>query len=438
VHVLSALREKAISAAMMSSCRELKKTSDSDFQYLTQAIIPKRYKRWHLRLVMPFELNLAYVPAGYSLNAARPGELCPIITQEFTSSEDGDLFINRLDGLPSELMGLIPFGERVPHSMVDSLLAIIRRDQTAVLYVNELPIKAGVRAKCPIQPGQAVGFDAIADIDSLNFVGVEIPPDCGVVILFSVGWRKGLYYDLGPLHGPTILYRSYDLWKLLGQQYAYLGFQHLFKITEDEWTELFSAQWFPFIALGQSTVKIMIANLRAGFDLNDLAERVEMEFGPALQNVLTAWKANPFFRPHMQAFETAVERHQAKDYLSSTSILFPRLEGLMRTYHLAVNNAVEPKSQSLVKTVTENGEFAGNTYSLFLPRKFQSYLKDVYFAGFDPRSPRDLSRNTISHGVAPIEKFTLKSSLIGLLILDQLFYYTRPHERASVVSDAAG
>jgi hypothetical protein len=63
---------------------------------------------------------------------------------------------------------------------------------------------------------------------------------------------------------------------------------------------------------------------------------------------------------------------------------------------------------------------------LFLPKNFQRYLKEVYFAGFDPRNPMDLSRNTVSHGVAPVEKFSLKSSLIGLLILDQLFHYMRP------------
>ena len=50
-------------------------------------------------------------------------------------------------------------------------------------------------------------------------------------------------------------------------------------------------------------------------------------------------------------------------------------------------------------------------------------------AKFDPRSPKDLSRNTVSHGVAPVEKFSLKSSLIGLLILDQLFYYMRPQAK---------
>jgi hypothetical protein len=49
---------------------------------------------------MPFELKLDRRPAGYSVKGARHGELCPVIVQEFTSSEDGDLFISRLEGFP--------------------------------------------------------------------------------------------------------------------------------------------------------------------------------------------------------------------------------------------------------------------------------------------------------------------------------------------------
>jgi hypothetical protein len=91
-----------------------------------------------------------------------------------------------------------------------------------------------------------------------------------------------------------------------------------------------------------------------------------------------------------------------------------------------VNNPVKPDSHSLVASITDGSEVAGSGYSLFLPKNFRRFLKEVYFAGFDPRNPVGLSRNTVSHGVAPLEDFTLKGSLIGLLILDQLFFYMRP------------
>ena len=375
---------------------------------------------------MPFEVKINGIPAGYSVKGARQGELCHLVVREFTSSEDGDLFISRLEGLPSELIGLLPPENRILCSMVDNFLAIVRRDQSATLYVNELPIRLGVRAKRAVQAGQAILADDIAAVEDFGFVGVDIPPDAGIVCLFSQGWRKGLYYDLDPLHGEVATPRDYDFGRMMAQHYAYLGFQHLFKITDDEWDRMIAQGWFPFISLRQATTKDLIGHLRAGFDLDDLTESVAGEFGQSLPAKLDAWKSNPFFEPHFRAFEKAVEEHLRGEYISSTSILFPRLEGLMRTYHLTVNNPVKPNSHNLVASVTDGSEAAGNVYSLFLPKNFRRFLKEVYFAGFDPRNPVGLSRNTVSHGVAPLEDFTLKGSLIGLLILDQLFFYMRP------------
>ena len=375
---------------------------------------------------MPFEVKVDGIPAGYSVKGARKGETCDVIVQEFTSSEDGDLFISRLEGFPSELIGLLPPENRISCSMIDNLLAIVRRDQTATLYVNEVPIRLVVRAKRAVRAGQAVLADDIAAVEDFGFVGVEIPPDAGIVCIFSQGWRKGLYYDLGPLHGEVATPRDYDFGRMMAQQYAYLGFQHLFKITDDEWDRMIAQGWFPFISLRQATTKDLIGHLRAGFELDDLTERVAAEFGQSLPAKLEAWKSNPFFEPHFKAFEKAVEHHLVGEYISSTSILFPRLEGLMRTYHLTVNNPVKPDSHSLVASITDGSEVAGRGYSLFLPKNFRRFLKEVYFAGFDPRNPVGLSRNTVSHGVASLEDFTLKGSLIGLLILDQLFFYMRP------------
>jgi hypothetical protein len=59
-----------------------------------------------------------------------------------------------------------------------------------------------------------------------------------------------------------------------------------------------------------------------------------------------------------------------------------------------------------------------------------SFLKDVYFAGFDPVSPSGLSRHTVAHGVAPSEDFNLKSGTMGFLILEQIRYYLIPDTAA--------
>ena len=45
------------------------------------------------------------------------------------------------------------------------------------------------------------------------------------------------------------------------------------------------------------------------------------------------------------------------------------------------------------------------------------------FATFAPGQPSPLSRNTVSHGVATPEQFDEKGALLGLLTLDQLYFF---------------
>jgi hypothetical protein len=380
---------------------------------------------------MPHEVKFDKLPAGYSDRAVRAGEPCSLIAREFTSSEDGELFISKLEGIPSQLIGMVPAGHRVPYSMVDNLLAVIRRDRTAFIWLNDVPTRLAIRAKRAIEAGQPVGEDDIADVDRIDFQGIEIPDDAGVLWIFSQRWRKGLYFDLEPLHGPVPVRRSYDLGEHLARHYAYLSFQHIFKLSEDDWAKLFSCQWFPFISLKQATIRDLISHARHDFDLNALTDRIDREIVAELSTKLDTWKRNVFFSDHLPILQQAVERHVAGDYISSISILFPRIEGLMRTYHLATKSLSQMGQSELAATVTEGIARPADSLSLFLPARFRRFLTEVYFAHFDPAAPSDLSRNTVSHGVAPVSQFDKKGSLLGLLIVDQLFFFMRSQKPES-------
>ena len=85
---------------------------------------------------MPYEITFDNIPAGYSLSSSKKGETgtIQVSVREFTSSEDGDLFISRLEGFPAEIVSKLP--PRISPSQIDHLLAIIRIDKTATVYVN--------------------------------------------------------------------------------------------------------------------------------------------------------------------------------------------------------------------------------------------------------------------------------------------------------------
>jgi hypothetical protein len=80
-----------------------------------------------------------------------------------------------------------------------------------------------IRSLRPITPGEPVAKNDIADIERVDFAGdVVIPPDCGVLFVFSVGWRKAVFYDFGPLNPNQDVRRAFDCSKVFAQLYAHL------------------------------------------------------------------------------------------------------------------------------------------------------------------------------------------------------------------------
>jgi len=186
----------------------------------------------------------------------------------------------------------------------------------------------------------------------------------------------------------------------------------------------FEHQWFPFIMLRASTIRSMVEFAHNQHGIDSLTTSISQEVAAQLQTRLTAWETSCFFKPHLLLFRQAVERHLADDYISAVSILYPRIEGLMREYHGSVS-AKSPNQNSLAESVTSSPATPEQHLNLYLPKHFERFLKDVYFPSFDPHDPRVVSRHTVAHGVAPSDQFTLKSSLIGLLIVDQIFHFTQ-------------
>lgn len=371
---------------------------------------------------MPYSIKLDGVPAGYAANAAKEGEQANIIVREFTSSEDGDLFIGKLDGFPLDLISKLPAEASISPSNTDHLLAIIQRDQTATIYVNELDMILRIQAKHNLRAGDAVYDDDIADILKLGFKDIIIPDDAGLAFIFSIGWRKGFFYDFGPLASAEEM-RSYNPEEIFGHYFAYLSRQHLFKITETEWQQLFEQQWFPFVTLKSSTVKKMLSYLRSNWQVDELIQDISDEVAHYASDMRDRWSKNIFIEPHFEIIQRAIDRYIAKDYVSTVSILYPRIEGVMRSVLMTSPDEIKASQRNLVASVIDSRQQELHQYSSLLPAIFQRFLREVYFANFDPNLPAKLSRNSIAHGVASPQDYSLKGATIGLLTLDQIFFY---------------
>ena len=370
---------------------------------------------------MPVEVDLGHPPVGHVIEAASKGEMAKIAFREFTSTEDGQLFVQRLEAVPSDILSKLP--NSVIPSQVDTMLAIIRSDGKATVYINELKQLLVARAARPIEVGMPVTKDDIADIERLE-LDVRIQDNSGFLFLFSIGWRKGLFYDYSPIMGKYKQPRRYDVGIALGRAYCHVLFQNMFSISEKEWDAIMVSKWFPFIGLSHRLIDELIQQVRHNWEPDEKLDEIVEEVKERVPGMIESWRDHSSFSPHIDIVSRGVERFLDSDYISCTGLLFPRIEGIMRTYH--AGQVTNRRASPVNLTASAVGAKRNNDHSLFLPHRFEAYLRDVYFAKFkrwDENS--DVSRHSVAHGVASASEFNRKSAVISILIIHQLFYFLK-------------
>lgn len=372
---------------------------------------------------MSYTIKFEHPPSGYSLTSARKGdENVQVVFREFLTSEDGMILIQRLEGFPSKVIGMLPTDSGIKTSQVDHMLLHFNKDGDATVYVNELAQRCLVRVRNDVEKGQAAYEDDIVDIDQLKFEGIDVPKDHGVLVIFSKGWRKGLFFDFEPIHLQG-KHRDYNLWTLLGQCYNYLLFQEVHSISDEEWEALFAAKWFPFVGLNGKTIKELLSWIRSGHSADEVLSNAAIDVKSRLNSLRKHWASSPIFEGHDEVLNTAADRFEANDWISANSILYPRIEGILRNVARATK-AINFRQTLLAKAPHTLGGLPAT--SRVFPTKFQRYLREIYFQNFNPDEVVGLSRNTVGHGVAPSSEFSEKAAVIGLLIIDQIFYHIPP------------
>lgn len=377
---------------------------------------------------MPTTIHLEHPPEAITLTAALKDEMLTVCTQARLSSEDGAAFLFHLEAIwrcfdvPMRKRGVFP-------SQVDHFLAIMTREGEATLYCNELQQRILVRSKRRVDAGQQVSKDDIADMEELTFhdasgTRIEIPPECGVVVILSHGWRKSLFYDLGV--DSESVPRTVDMGKLLGRMMAELWFQEVYSIADDQWMRMIDWGWFPFIWMTDTDRTKVIGFSTREQEPRTILEEVCESYRSVLPERLDSWRKKGSLQEQMPFLEKSLEHYLAGDYLSCIQVLFPRIEGVMRKLHL-LRCPEERASQS---TMVNNLVASKSDYSLLLPARFKDYLLGFYFRSFDVQAGDiPLSRHSVAHGASLPEDYDFLKASLGFMILDQIFYYVGDFDR---------
>jgi hypothetical protein len=302
---------------------------------------------------VPYTIKLDHVPAGYSAHCAEEGEEMDVVYREFTSTEDGQLFISRLEGTPTRILEKISGSANVAASQTNSLLAIIQPDGQAKVYWNEFQPNIQIRSKKKVKAGELVYIDHIMDIEQVRLPDEALASDVAVCYVFSFGWRKGLFFDFGPAQsGKNRVARNYDIGALLAYYFGCVLFQHLFSIEDETWNELFRQRWFPFSYLSVATVQNMIRRAHEHRSIDVEMDAIAAEVQSVVSDRLSEWDSDEIIGPHLPFLRTAFDRFGAGDFISASSILYPRIEGLIRISAVPTGNRHIIARAKLVVTAT--------------------------------------------------------------------------------------
>jgi hypothetical protein len=385
----------------------------------TAAVCPRKTDDGGVKLGMQYNFRLEHPQIGYIARPVHQGDKTELLLTDFLSTSDGEKFIRQLESIYGSLLCRCE-GSTPPPSVIDNFLILINRTGETVVHINEVSLDIVVRAKTKVCAGQQLHLDHILNVERLSPDGIEIPQDSGFILMFSTGWRKGLFYDFGPLHGDDTRLRDFRVDKMLAACWTYVSFSFLFNIEETVWLEMFKQRWFPFINLRISTLRKMIDFANAHLEIDPFLPSITEEVNEIIESSWSVWQDYPWVRPHRTILERAFERYTSKDYISAVSILYPRLEGLMRSLFSEKSNKGKLTAMKLVDNLIRIEAQRGNINSLLLPDRFSEFLSKVYFMNFMPGTSPQVGRHSVSHGEADQEDFNQKSATIALLIVFQM------------------
>lgn len=367
---------------------------------------------------MHYEIELPQLPAGFALSSGEEGENIDILKSTFITDQNGSIFYRILESFGS--MFLQPFltsGGQV--SIIDHCLVIVDRSLKATVYINELDMILTTIPKRDVDAGEVVLKFDIAGLLDLSFRNLPIPNDNGIYFYFSVGWRRGFFFDISPLDSSVA---SVEIGKKLAQSYEHLLFYEIYSLNTELWLQFFSFGWFPFVSVLDAAFEHLLDRIREGKSIESAEATIIQSFDRnKLLKLLEKYRKNGLFSQHIQIIEIGIERFLAGDYISSINNIWPRIEGVL-TYAFAGGEKI--KQDKLVQRMRNTIADSTSSPSLFLPDLFKEYLLKYYFKNFDiPKGELDVSRHSIGHGVSKPESYDRKTALIGILILDQLSYY---------------
>jgi hypothetical protein len=351
----------------------------------------------------------------------KKGENIKVLQRAFLTDIDGDQFYTILDQISSVFLANWMKENRLIESNIINCLIILDDKNEAEIFIN-IPTIMQIITKRSLDSGSLVTKEDIADIRKIEFPGINIESYCGMFYIFSIGWRRGLYFDLMPLEEPKTKKNFKKLETLFATFYSYITFPEILKLDEHIMNKMMDDGWFPFTRILGKKFKNLYDDIKNDFPIMETSLNIVTSFDDKfISEMCDSWMSKDEFKKHEKIIRKGVEEYLEGDFISSIHILYPRIEGFIRL--MCIEEKKHLKSTDLAKKL-ELVAREKEGLNLYLPEDFNKYLMKFYFANFNLNEELvPFSRNSLAHGVAKADDFDKIKAFQGIMMLDQIFFY---------------
>lgn len=312
-------------------------------------------------------------------------------------------------------------GHSVRVERASSVLAIIKADETAELYLDTVAITIQVRLKAACEAGQPVMSNQLTDILSLEFPAVDFDPTDQIIFVFREGFRFGLYFDLT---------RQLDVREMglsLGAVMRQVKHSEAYSALTNAviFDAMNAAGWFPFIEIQSEEFSHIYTSLLENRELDKVEKNLVGAFKrDRLEAMFGRWMAQPVFKKREGLLRPGIEAFLAGEPVPAIKTLATEIEGIIQEAHIS-EKRTSAKTPGLIDfAVSEASRKSGEPDTLFFAEAFKGYLQHNVYQPFDlVTGTASAWRHGTAHGAAPVEAYTLTRALQVILTLDQLHIY---------------
>ena len=360
---------------------------------------------------------------GFALTNSLPGEEVDVLSRAAITSNDRDFYVY-MEGISNLIISKAQEkGLFISLDSITDFVLVIHENETADLYLNDVPTAVEILAKRDLQAGEAVSAMDIADIRRVKFENILFNTSDKVVACFKIGWKFGLFFDLTPNSQLDVEQMELDI----GLLHKGLRFQYLYEILSDPKTleRLISAGWFPFIEI-ISEINPLLKAFNYEFDIEGQEQALIKKFDKKrIEKISERWWKKPIIYKHKEVLEAGLHAFSRGDYISCIKNISTEIEGVLVDLHLTEKGSIPGTKERLQYATSKGVQKSGGTASLLFPEEFLEYLNDVIFAQFNPLNPQGagVSRHAVGHGRASGDSYTSSRALQYILTLDQIVFY---------------